>query len=429
MLKVMKKQRFDQLEGLRGIAAIVVVLYHFLLAFYAFSFYGAASGSPQNMGLEGGLYGNPLMVFLSGSFAVALFFVLSGFVLSIGFFQSGKSEVIKKLAAKRYIRLMLPALASILLCFGIMALGISQLHSVAAISQSSWLLSTWNFTPNLIEAIQGGMFGIFLQEGNAYNNVLWTMMTEFMGSFIVFGFLALFGKLKTRWIFYCILLVATFNTWFLPFILGMIIADLYVHRSEIVARIQLKRYQTVVLVIVALALGGYPLGEVTGSVYGFITPQGAGAINWWMLYLTIGATILVATVMLSKGLTKFLSHRRVSILGKYTFSLYLTHLAVLYTFTMAIFMMLHWQVGLGFNLAVFIAVVSSIPVIAIVSILFEKYIDAPSIRFASYAGSVMLGERDIKLELRKVTRRWERVMRRFRKRQTFNLVVQEEIET
>jgi len=92
--------RFMELEGLRGVAAIGVVLYHFGLSFYTLAFWGPGVTSVQNMRYEHFLHGNPAMVFLSGTFSVAIFFVLSGFVLSIGFFQTGKLEIIKKLAAK-----------------------------------------------------------------------------------------------------------------------------------------------------------------------------------------------------------------------------------------------------------------------------------------------------------------------------------------
>jgi len=93
-----KQNRFMELEGLRVIAAIVVVLYHAALIFYPGYFYGV--GTPwapvQNMFLEDNLYQNPLSGLLSGTFAVGIFFVLSGFVLSIGFFQKKDINIIKK---------------------------------------------------------------------------------------------------------------------------------------------------------------------------------------------------------------------------------------------------------------------------------------------------------------------------------------------
>ncbi len=197
-----QKKRFDELEGLRGIAAVVVAVYHFLLVFYVVAFLGAQSGNVQNMKLEDNLYGNPLMVFLSGPFAVAIFFVLSGFVLSIGFFQAKSIETVKKLATKRYLRLMLPALASILLAFIIITIGISRIHEVATISHADWLVNVWLFSPDIFEAMRSGIYDIFIKSGSAYNSVLWTMMFEFTGSFLVFGFLALFGNLKRRWVLY-----------------------------------------------------------------------------------------------------------------------------------------------------------------------------------------------------------------------------------
>lgn len=386
----MQKNRYWELEGLRGVAAIVVAAYHNLLAFYALAFLGQNSGFVvgQHMRYEDNFYGSPIAVFLSGTFAVAIFFVLSGFVLSIGFFQTGKLEIVKKLAAKRYLRLMLPALASILIAFILLSLHLSHAQLAASITQSGWLSGAWGFVPNLIDAIQGGVYGIFIQSGNIYNNALWTMAIEFTGSFIVFGFLALFSKSKYKVIFYIFLLIATFNTWFMGFVLGMILADLY--SKDIIKQKVRKWFVFVPALVIGLFLGGYPLFGDNNTIYHYIFPHVLD-INWVIVSLSIGATILILIVLSTAQVAGLFANKFVSKLGKYTFSLYLVHLSILYTLTTAIFLVLDKKIGLGYNMSAVLAIISSIPVVLTATILFEKYVDSQSIKLSSYVGGVLLG--------------------------------------
>ncbi len=121
-----------------------------------------------------------------------------GFVLSIGFLSKGKKIILQKLALKRYLRLMIPALASIMLAWLLITLGLSHNAQAQAITQSSWLAQMWNFTPNFFDALQQGTWGIFATGEDSYNPVLWTMMFEFIGSMIFFFVLSLFGGMKHR---------------------------------------------------------------------------------------------------------------------------------------------------------------------------------------------------------------------------------------
>lgn len=108
------------------------------------------------------------------------------------------------------------------------------------------------------------------------------------------------------------------------------------------------------------------------------------------VYLTIVATMLVLVVLLSRRLTAWLSRPKISALGKYTFSLYLVHLLVLYTVACSLFLVLHES--LGYNKTVFVVMLLSIPVLWATTKLFERYIDAPSIRLAKWVGAVYRGE-------------------------------------
>ena len=366
------------LEGIRGLAAIVVVLHHFAFAFFPLLILG--SGAVQHMRFEDNIHGTPLALLFSGTFAVAIFFVLSGFVLTIGFFQTKKDSIIKKLAAKRYLRLMLPALAITMVCCVLMKLGFPQYIAKAAnITGSSWLLGEgWNFTPHFLGALYSGTVGIFLEGKSGYDNVLWTMATEFIGSFIVFAFVLLFGKSKYRWISYVMAMILTFNTWFLPFIFGMALADLYASgRLE-----AFKKKRWIAGALVGTVFFGSYTWSAPASVYTVINTQffSSITINYLVLYLTLGATFLVFSVLASRRLTSWLKKPKISALGKYTFSLYLVHLPILYTTGVLTFLILYPR--LGYNITALITFLVNVPVIALTTVIFQRYIDAPAVKFS-----------------------------------------------
>ena len=379
-------ERFLSLEGLRGLAAIVVVIYHFILIFYPNIFYGFTSSfsSPQHMRFEDNLYSSILTGGFSGVFAVAIFFVLSGFVLSIGFFQTGDEAIIKKLAVKRYARLMLPALTSVILAYLIIATGLSSSREAAVEIIGGGSASVqWDFIPNLFEAVKQGVWSIFATGEDSYNRVLWTMHYEFFGSFLVFFVLFVFGKLKHRNIIYILLSIVTFGSWYLGFILGMAIADNYKSiRHFICRKTPPMRRATIGLVLfIGLVLGSYPPVVPDSGLYQFLSIYNLSSMQNLSLYLSVGAALIIIAILTSNRLSAFLSHPRISGLGKYTFALYLTHILVYLSFTVFIFS--HLVDWMSYNMAAVMATIISIPVFTAVTYLFYRYVDKPALSLSN----------------------------------------------
>jgi len=385
-----KTNRLLALEGLRGVAAVIVVIFHALLIFFPSFYYGPAFNVEglHTFSFEDNLYGNPLNVFLSGPFAVAIFFVISGFVLTVGFFQTNDQMIIKKLAMKRYIRLALPALASILIVACVLAIGLGTLKlDVQAITQSIWLERIWLIVPNLGEALYQGLVGIFTVGDVSYNPVLWTMQYEFVGSFIVFIVAILFRQSKFRWIIYLALIVGLYNTWYLGFILGMILADLYVLGYFPFTR---RKKPLMVLVLFAgLLLGSYIDGVSDGTFYSFLKVSWLGDIQSLVFYFSVGAALVTVAVLTMPKVSKFFESKIISGLGKYTFSLYLMHMVVLFTVGAGFFLLFNSIAG--YTTAAVLTIIATLPVVALVTYLFEKYIDAPSIKLSGVFANWMLG--------------------------------------
>ncbi|MFM5905311.1 MAG: acyltransferase family protein [Micrococcales bacterium] len=100
----MTDNRNRNLDGLRGLSAIIVVVHHILLTNPAFSdafYYGKTANLPTWI-----VAFTPLRLFWDGPSAVAIFFMLSAFVLT-GLFPKVKSY--KKYALSRMARLYIPS--------------------------------------------------------------------------------------------------------------------------------------------------------------------------------------------------------------------------------------------------------------------------------------------------------------------------------
>jgi len=98
-------RRIHSLDTLRGLAALVVLANHLQHSFLPALFGTTAPESP------GRLIMAPIAFLLNGSCAVALFFVLSGFVLSERFIASTNIASLSDAVIRRWPRLAGPALA------------------------------------------------------------------------------------------------------------------------------------------------------------------------------------------------------------------------------------------------------------------------------------------------------------------------------
>ena len=88
--------KFLALEAVRGVAACVVVVHHYMLAFLP-HFHGRLFPDDSIA-----LVRTPLFFFVNGTAAVAVFFVLSGFVLTVRAFQSNQAGGLVVGAFKRW---------------------------------------------------------------------------------------------------------------------------------------------------------------------------------------------------------------------------------------------------------------------------------------------------------------------------------------
>ena len=344
--------RESGLDGLRGLASLAVVLSHCILAFWP-AMHGF-SVSEETPTWELIIFNSPFTGVFNGTYSVFIFFVLSGYVLSIGFFKSGREGVIQSLFLRRYLRLAIPVTASCLLTAFLWKLGAFKFTSD---SLHDWVLFAYQSDMTIIGGLEHGLIkSIFLNSGE-YNYVLWTMTIEYFGSLLVFFNCLLLKNNKNKLFIYFLEVMLLYivlkqtSYYYMCFIVGMMIAE-FRSKNE---HFNIKLVPAMILGMVALYLGGFHNGSK--SYFLFL------GSNVSVIYL-IAATITVVCVAYNRNISSALSRQVPAFLGRISFPLYLIHSLVLRSIGVWLFGVI-FGAGYAYSIS---AIVASI-VVVIISIL------------------------------------------------------------
>jgi len=324
-------QRVKQLDSVRGLAALSVVIYHFLLVWPPVE---ADTFGQSQFWLLNLLKYTPLHAICAGYQAVLLFFLLSGFVLSLPFYQGNEGNYLSFII-KRICRIYLPYLGAVAAAVTLDAL--CSRHGIVGLS--GWLNRTWkdNLSPGLIAQ---HVLLIDSFNSNEYDPVLWSLVQEMRLS-LLFPFLMLVVN-RYPWKFTLCLaaivggvggLFYDFNPSYTTdllftlecvglFLVGALLAK---HRAALIqAYHRLPRWSH------------YPLFAASVMCYTAV---------WWLygmpfvrtsILLTdtltvLGAATLMMLALASPRLSALLLRQPLPFLGKVSYSLYLYHVIVLLT--------------------------------------------------------------------------------------------------
>jgi peptidoglycan/LPS O-acetylase OafA/YrhL len=306
--------KWECFEAIRGLAAVAVLVCHVILTFCPGLYWrNGPAWDPLPFWLQS-LARFPGKFLWDGPTAVRIFFVLSGFVLSLSFFQKGSTTALGSAALRRYPRLMLPVAASVLLAFLLLQTGAICNHDMIRFRNETqglandpdganpWLRLFYNFSPDGLAALRDATWATFITP-SPYNPVLWTMPIELAGSLLVYAFLALFGGLRRRWLLYGIaagLLVTRQDYFMVDFLMGMVLSDLCVHNQR-TWRKSLPLAPALVLIAAAI----------------FLVPWKPGL-----------AVLVIGTTAAAPRVQELLRARWLAFLGRVSFGLYLVHMPI-----------------------------------------------------------------------------------------------------
>ncbi len=180
-----KSMRVEEIDGIRGWAALAVVVFHF---------WNESFGT-----LHPNFRQPALAFFFDGPLAVYIFFILSGDALSTPFFAGTQKIVLDRMVLKRYFRLAAPIFVITLITVAAIWLGI--VNNVAAakiLHREDWIGTLLPSDFDAIDALMYPFFTVFAVGGNpkGFNPFLWTMATELRGSIFVFLYLYIHERLR-----------------------------------------------------------------------------------------------------------------------------------------------------------------------------------------------------------------------------------------
>jgi peptidoglycan/LPS O-acetylase OafA/YrhL len=373
------------LEGLRGVAALMVLFLHLQLGFYSYLYADLARATQH---WPGGLGGSVVLIFsaiFDGRLAVRIFWVLSAYVICLGLFRAGPGRAnLIGTAAKRYFRLLGPCAVSVLVVFGLARFG--YLFHSALPEGNYWLDPYYQIVPNLYLALKSAFWSVYFSvpQPFIFNPPLWSIKGEMYGSLFCFALFGVLGQSPRRFMAYPLVLLVLLLLkipFLLCFFVGFVLCDYDHSVSQADGLGLVRRAEKWIFQFPVWAEGLFWL-TVLGGKY---------------LLLQVGVTndpanvvmsaLLVYLVLRVGAVQSLLSAKPLVWLGKISFSLYLLHVPVLFSLGCWLYLKYPPLLGESFWVCVVVTVVS-----LGLAALFQRWVDAPSVRLARWVSQYFSGQ-------------------------------------
>ncbi len=312
------KNHIKNADGLRGLACMAVFFSHVVNTFFPYMH----GFEDQKYNFESYFLNSPFDFFYSGAAGVYVFFVLSGVVLSASFSKGFGIKKFTLFFIKRYMRLMIPVLASCIIGYVVYTGFKVNMNGI-----SQWASRLGNYDYTMQGAIYDGTIGAFKdQKFSIYNWVLWTMRIEIIGSYLLAAFFVLkFSQISLLSLFTGVMLYiyglasSGDNTFYG---LGCFFVGSFFFSSDF----RIGRKTATALLISGLYLAGV---HYNSSWYQFFF--GHADVRIMNDSIEMMGAILIALAALKSNIIDFILSSKLAVfLGKISFSVYLTHLSFIY---------------------------------------------------------------------------------------------------
>lgn len=366
------------MDALRGVAALQVMGTHYISAFYPYAVFGPQGSYVKKSSWEALLFFPPFGLLTAGNFAICLFFILSGYVLSYRFL--GERHALQNIASamlKRPIRLGGLVVFTIVLSAALWAGGFYFNSEVSALTGARpWFEWPWKGVFEFSSLLVNMGTGLFAQAGH-YNPPLWTIKIELYGSMYVFIFLMIFGASRYRGLIILALLLMLRNSPYFGFFMGLLLADIVKNHAD---KIQDGYRKALVLIalIGAVYFSSYP-GYVSPAflrttAYGVLPERSAMFVGYPML----AAVLVFGLLVLSRTCQQALTRPSMLWLGRVSYAVYALHFLLLGSWASWLF--LAWQPLLGHDLAFLAVIACSLPLTLWLAHWVTVLVDTPSAR-------------------------------------------------
>ena len=360
--------RYRSLDSVRGIAAIIVVFYHAVLTIPG-SFEDRlalrANGFDEKFAW---LYLTPLRILVAGPAAVYLFFVLSGFVLTLSLGGGGR-ETYATFMLKRIVRIWLPFAVAILLS----ALLANSLSHAPLRGTSEWMYLTWT-DPVSFSLICEHL--LMLGTAISLDNPMWSLIHEMRVS-LIFPFLVFLAIKKPVVLIFMSLTCFSLSVFLQthhnlsPIVFSYVTTLCYLPLFVIGILLALNR-NIIFKYIAGLSISARTacwIFALIGLSYSPVVTSAVDRLNDGILLLINGlaASVIIALTVSGNKVRHILEKRPVLWLGKISYSLYLVHVIVFAV-------LLRLMAGVPLLLLLPLCIAAAL----IVAAIFQRYVEQPA---------------------------------------------------
>lgn len=319
------RNRLKSLDGLRGVAAVVVLVNHCLLVLPSLALAYKAPGSAGFSSPEWWMTVTPLAALWGGTEAVRIFFVLSGFVLVLPLI-SVKAPDWKRWYPSRLARLYVPTWAAALL-----ALALFVLIPRTVNPEASWWINSHSREMAVEEFV--GPFTLLFGETGWLLSPLWSLKWEVVFSLLLpFYFWAMVRTGSKPALQAASLIVLSLGGYtlgidalkYMPFFgLGIVLAQNKNKIAEVVEGWTPKKWGCITVACLLALPAQHYRGLIPSNMANSLVMDAAQA----MLFLpsALASVVLVAICGWSPRVKKLLESVPLQWLGSRSFSLYLVH--------------------------------------------------------------------------------------------------------
>ena len=323
-------RRITWVDGLKGIACLLIFTHHFALDFFNGAYFGPEVESRLPFGIDIKLAYEPYGVLLNANFWVCVFITLAAFLTAFSVLRhcaasqrEGWQEKISGMIVKRYVRLVVPCAIAGILYWVLRQYLAPRFECYYDLeNQLSFVKMLWHSLVLMWAVADREVLGPF-----------WMLYIIFWGTFIAI-ILALATKYPKKWIRSFFFLVGSLLLWirddyYLCIAIGVLLA--YLAEKGLTADSGRGRWLGLIPLAAGLYLGGYPSYAQPVFFYRYLEKlcshiyMGKGIAT----YHALAAGLLILGIIMCVPVQRGLSSRPLQWLGSISMSVFVLHIIVL----------------------------------------------------------------------------------------------------
>lgn len=345
---IMAKQntgRITWIDGLKGIACLLIFTHHFGLEYFPCSYYGPQMESRLPFGMDIKLSYEPYGILVNGNFWVCVFITLAAFLAAFSVLRycdaANWQERISGIIVKRYVRLLIPCGTAGVLYW------LLREYLAPHFARYQDLQNPLSF----VQMLWHTFVKMWIVADTDVSGLYWMLYIIFLGTFIAI-ILALAVRYSKKWVCLFFFLGASLLLWakdeyYLCVVFGVLLA--YFAQTGLHIENRKLRFLGLLPLVAGIYLGGYPSGTQPVFFYRYLAKLCSFTLKMIPTYHVLGAGLLILGIILCAPAQRALSAKPLRWLGSVSMGIFTLH-AILIQFAGRPLRDLFLSMGMGYPL-------------------------------------------------------------------------------